>query len=100
MYEPFVTVAPHRERDGGVKRHIRDLEGVEGLMEKISTGEIVLPADPVVDSEAVAWNADYALASRVKHLVDLGVIEKDDAKYAELIARLRANYKPEFVGLT
>lgn len=82
-----------------VKRHIQSLNELVELPAKITGGDVTLPADPVIDAAAEAWHADYSLASRAKVLVDLGVINADNVKYVALLARLKANFKAEYIGL-
>lgn len=82
-----------------VNQHIKGLQALETLPAKITTGTVTLPADPVVDAAAQAWQSDYALASRAKILVDLGVIPANNAKYTALLTRLKNNFKPEYIGL-
>jgi hypothetical protein len=80
-----------------VKRRIQHLEELETF--QVTAGDITLPADPVVDTAKEDWLADYSLASRAKMLVDLGVIPANNAKYVALLARLKTNFRPEYIGL-
>lgn len=82
-----------------VKRHIQSLIELETLPSTITAGAITLPADPVIDAAKDAWLADYSLASRAATLVDLGVIPANNVKYVALLARLKTNFKPEYIGL-
>lgn len=83
----------------GIKRLIQNLQDVPNLPAKISAGDVVIPPDVVIDAAVEAWQADYSLASRVKTLVELGVIRADNAKYVALLARLKTNFKAEYIGL-
>ena len=83
----------------GVKRLIQSLQAVPTLPGKITTGDVTLPADPIVDVAANAWLADYALYQRVKPLVDAGVIAANNTKYTALLTRLKNNFQPAYVGL-
>lgn len=83
----------------GIKRLIQSLQALETLPGKITAGIRTLPADPVVDAAKNAWLADYELATRAKMLVDLNVIASNNAKYTALLARLKTNFKPEYIGL-
>jgi hypothetical protein len=83
----------------GVKQIIRSLRDVPALPAKITEGDVVLPGDRVVDAAAVAWQTDHALARTAKELVDLGVIPANNAKYVALLARLKTNFRAEYIGL-
>jgi hypothetical protein len=83
----------------GAKRLIENLKAVPQMVGKVEEGDIEIPADPVIDTAAQAWLEDHAKAMRAKSLVDLGVIPANNAKYAALLARLKTNFRAEYIGL-
>ena len=86
----------------GIKRLIQRLQAVPDLPSKILTGDVTLPPDNVPTAEEIArdaWLKDFALAQRAKQLVDLNVIAANNARYVALLARLKANFQPEYIGL-
>jgi predicted NBD/HSP70 family sugar kinase len=86
----------------GIKRLIQRLQAVPELPSKILTGDVTIPADPVPTADEIArdaWLKDFALAQRAKQLVDLNVIAANNARYVALLASLRTNFRPEYIGL-
>ena len=83
----------------GVKRLIRSLQDVPTLLDKITAGDMTLPADTVIDVAEREWMNDFHRAEKAKILVDAGVIQANNAKYTALLTRLRNNFLPAYFDI-
>lgn len=74
-------------------------EGVTALAARITAGDIVLPAAPIVDAAQAAWFRDLSKLERATIVLNAGAIQPTNPKYVALQARVRTNFKPEYFDL-